>query len=348
MASDHHKSRRKQILRWLPGVIISIVAIVVILQFAEWSEIKDAFLHFRLWHILVSLFLLYLALLTRAQAWKIMLGDEAPYWTTFFTVCVGYLLNSLFPLRLGEASRVIMIRQSTRLGGLHVLSSIVIERAFDLAITALMLLVSLIFVIDAEWAQPIGISTLVLTIVGLFVLAGVVRYPEKVQAVVEKLGSRIKPVEKYLLPRLSSLITGLGALSSPGRFFASLFWMVITWALYLAVYFFLLRQIAPDATLWWAMFGQSVVALGAAIPSAPGGMGIFEAAVVGSLTILGVNASDAFAFGLVLHAIDYFVLVSAGMVGVGRLGHSLSSLLAEIRNQNAAQDPNSGEPQTDI
>jgi hypothetical protein len=62
---------------------------------------------------------------------------------------------------------------------LHVLSTIVIERAFDLAMAAILLLTTLPLALGMAWARPVAIITLVVVISGLIALYLVARNNER-------------------------------------------------------------------------------------------------------------------------------------------------------------------------
>ena len=95
----------------------------------------------------------------------------------------------------------------------------------------------------------------------------------------------------------------------------------------------MLLSIAPDAPLWWGVFADSVLAMGIAIPSAPAALGVFEAAIVGGLRILGVDYSSALAYGIVMHFLQFSITGILGFYSLTKERHSLGSLFAEVRRK---------------
>lgn len=324
------KSLWRDVRRWLPGVLISVVALFALFRLASWQDLGMAFSTIQPLNLGVALCLTILSLGTRGLAWRVLLERKATLRQAFFVVNEGYLLNNLFPLRAGEFGRAVFMGRVTGLGPLHVLSTIVIERAFDMAMAAGLLLTTLPLALGMSWARPVAILTLVLVIVGLTLLYLMARYNQQVQDWLLRLGKRWPLVEKYIVPRLGSLLNGLRVLTRPSQFLQSLFWIAASWLLWVVIYYLMLLPIAPQAPFWWAAFADSVLALGIAIPSAPGAVGVFEAAMVGALTLVGVNASAALAYAIMMHFLQFTVTAILGFWGLAQERRSLSSLFAEI------------------
>jgi len=83
------------------------------------------------------------------------------------------------------------------------------------------------------------------------------------------------------------------------------------------------------------------IGFGTALPQAPGMVGTYQYACVLALGLFGVAESDAFAYGLVLNAIQLGTLVAQGLVALATSGTSIG----EIRRASAApEEPALGEP----
>jgi uncharacterized protein (TIRG00374 family) len=246
---------------------------------------------------------------------------------------VGYLLNNLFPLRAGEIGRAVLLGQTTGLGTFHVLSTIIIERAFDLAFAALLLLSSLPLALGLDWAKPVAIITLVLVIIGLAVLFHIARNTKTVHAWVSKVFGRFSIVQRFLLPYLDNMLEGLGALTNPRMFLGAVFWIAVSWLIGVLNYYIVILSIAPQAPFWWGVLIDSVLAMGIAIPSAPAALGVFEASLVAALSLLGIDASTGLAYAVVMHFMQFVVTGILGMIGLLREGRSLGSVFKAAQTQ---------------
>jgi len=327
----------KNVRRWLPGVLISLVAFYAVFRVASWQDLTAAFAAVKLPNLATAFALTILSLLTRSIAWRILLQDKPSLKQSFLIINEGYLLNNLFPLRAGEIGRAVFMGQASGLGGFHVLSTIVIERLFDLFMAAIMLLSTLPLAITMDWVKPIAVITLVVVLAALVAMFFVARYHEKVAAWLSGIGKRWAFFGRVVMPRLDSLFDGLTTLTQPRRFLMALFWIALSWVVWVLMYYFMLLSIAPQAPLWWAIFTDGVLAMGVAIPSAPGALGVYEASIVGALSIFGINASAALAFALIMHLLQYATTGVFGVIGLISQRHSLSAVLQSSNTKSETQ-----------
>ncbi len=133
------------------------------------------------------------------------------------------------------------------------------------------------------------------------------------------------------------MLDGFSVLNRPSFLIFSLGLMLISWSLALLEDYVLLRNVVPDAPVWWVGFVLGAAAIGAGLPSVAAAIGVFEAAVVGTLFLVGVNSSRALAFALVVHALQFTLSTSIGVVGLVLEGENLASLYAKITSRVTSQ-----------
>ena len=327
-------SSKNRIIKWLPGLIISLAAIIFLSRMADWQQVGSAIQRIPPIYILITAFSTVVFILVRALAWRVLLEEKASLKDTFFGISIGYLVNNLLPLRAGEFSRAIIIGKTTGLGAFHVLSTIVIERAFDLGFAAVLTLITLPLALKMDWARPVAITTLILVVIGVTILFLAARYAALVTKWFNQLGSKWSWFEKFLLPKALSLLEGLRVLVSPKRFFLTIFWIGTSWLIGVFVYYIVLLAFEPAAPLWWGAFADAVLAMGIAIPAAPASIGVFEAALIGALTILGIDYSSALAYAIVMHAIQLLMTGILGFIGLSILGTSLFFFISSNKVQD--------------
>lgn len=337
MTQESKTTRRREWLRWLPGVAISVVALFVVFRLAKWDGLSTAFTTIRWEYIGMSGLFTVAFLVVRAAAWRALLENKPSYKDTFFVVNEGYLLNNLFPLRAGEIGRAVIMGQQTGWGPFHVLSTIVIERAFDMLMAAGMLLATLPLVLGAvSWGLPVAIITLIVMGGGLVVMFLMARNREVVDRIVIRLGGRWAFVKKHVVPQVEKLLDGLSALSNPRQFLTALGLIMLCWFIAIFQYYVVMIPIAPGAPLWYGAFTVTVLALGVAIPSAPAALGVFEASIVGAMAILGIDNATALALGISLHFLQFVITGIFGFIGLVIQRRSLGSLFSETRLQQEA------------
>ncbi len=327
----NNSSLWREARRWLPGVVISIIALVVVFRLVDWNELGAALANFSVLYILIAILLLICSMAVRAQAWRILLDYKPDFKRSFFIINEGYLLNNIFPLRAGEVGRAIFMGRATGLSPFFVLSTIVIERVFDLAIAAGLLLATLPLALGLEWAKPVAWSTLVLMVAVVAAMFFAARYNAVVKRWVETLAGQSALLRKWVLPRIDSLINGLGILNQPSRFLSAVSLIFLSWVLWVATHVLMIQNIAPGAPLWWGALVDAVLAMGVAIPSAPSALGVFEASVVGAMSLLGISNTTALAYAIVMHFINFVVPLVFGGIGLILEGKSLASVFSEVR-----------------
>jgi len=309
-----------------------LIALVALIYFIDLGEVKKDLLQADYRYLIPVLVLYVLALMTRAYAWRILLLDAIPYRDVFLALNAGYLLNNILPLRLGELARALILGRHG-LGFWRVLSTILVERAFDFAVIAGMLLTTLPFVTGASQAYKVAITVFVMVSIGFVVFYLIARNRDRVLIVYELLTERWPGLSLIGEDRLKSFITGLAALTDIRRFLSVLLWMLVNWGLAILAQYLLLLAFVPSAELVWIVFAQAVVALGVALPSAPAYIGVLEAAWVAALSLVGVEPSTALAFAVSSHLINIIVTGVFGVYALVSEGESLVSLYSRIRKE---------------
>lgn len=335
--TDSRPSRMKSVLRWLPGVLISAIAIYAVIRFSKMQDFRAALKTVSIWYIVIISALSLLSLLVRAIAWRTILGNQISLINSFFGISEGYFLNNLFPLRAGEIGRALSVGRSSGLGTLHVLSTILIERAFDIVFAAGIALITLPFVVGSDWIKPIAFTAFIVVIIGLVFLFFIANNRQKFQGWIVNRNFKSKFLVERVLPQVYKLIDGMSALVKPSQFLLSFFWIGMTWVVWMFFYYSTVAQLAKGAPLWWGAFVSSLLALGVAIPSAPAAVGVYEAAIVGSLALLGISSSSALAFAIVMHLNQIIITAIFGLWGLIRDGQSLSGLLASLSDKKLAE-----------
>ncbi len=321
------KKKWKQVLRWLPGVLISLIAIYAVFKFAKIEDLKTAFATVKPGFILLVFAIDVLGLVARGKAWQVILGSQVNFSQAFFGVSEGYFLNNVLPFRAGEFGRSYFVGRNTGKGTFYVLSTIVIERAFDIVFAAGLVVATLPYLIGMDWVKPIATVALILVIAILFLLFLMARNQVKVLGWLDKIKKPSKFWD-FILPKARNIIEGFSLLAKPSQFFLSLLWIAICWVIWTSVYYAGVVAVLPESPFWWGAFVSGFLALGVAIPSAPSALGVYEAAFVGALVILGAQSGTALGYAIIFHVIQFCVSVIFGIWGLVREGLSFSQMFS--------------------
>lgn len=321
------------------GVVISAVALWVILRNVDLEQTYSAMEAMDKRYFIPALFLFLCTILARSAAWRTILGNQISLRKAFFTENQGYFLNNVLPFRLGEVGRAVVLSLTTRLSFWEGFSTIIIERFFDMAIMAGLLLVSLAFISGAEWALNASWMVGGLVITGFLVLYIAAHSPEKAEKVFNFLTSRWPRLQSWGAEKLKLFLQGLATLREPKRFLLVVVLLSATWLFNISWYYVLLRAFVPEAKFLWAAFSVGVASLGVAVPSTPGYIGVYEFATVSALALFAIPESDAFAYALVSHALYLTVTIILGLVGF-----SLETISIKDIFKRAQEKPDQNSP----
>lgn len=300
----------------------------------DFKKFAQALLQADLRFLLAGAFSTLLWLAIRGVVWRTLLQNKASYRDSFITINEGYLLNNILPFRLGEIARAFLMSRKAALDFWQVIPSILIERALDLAIAAGLFLCTLPFVIGVSWAEQAAIGTGIIVITGLGLFYVLAHNRERVLGWVARMGERYRLVKKLAGRRVIAFFDGLAILTDSRLFLMALGWEGLNWLVGILQYYLFLRAFFPNPNLLWVIFTVGVGALGIALPSSPGALGVYEAALVGALVVFGLEASATFAFALSMHIIGYIVTGLIGGYGLYKDGESLSSMYKQLGKMN--------------
>lgn len=330
---EEYTKHKSDLWRALPGLLISLLAIAVVLAFVDVQEFLNDVKKADYRYLPVAVTLLLLSLIARGYAWRTILQDQIGVGRAFWTINEGYLLNNVLPLRLGEIGRAFLLNRTTGIPFWEILPTIVIERIFDVAIAAGILLTSLPFVVGVDNGWQIAVAVVSLTILGFTILFTIIRNRQTVLDWYDRLSKRWKFLQKIGRERVVSLLDGASALSDTKRFLRALFWMGLTWGLTVGMYYIMLLAYDPDAQIIWALFGLGALAMGVAAPSSPGQIGVYELALSGALSLVGMPTSLALSYAVVTHVIFLLFTGMMGAYGLSRDGASLLYVYRQLRKR---------------
>ena len=320
----------RRAIQLILGLVISLLALALAFYDTDPGQLAAALRTANYAYLVPGLGLVWLGLYFRAVSWRAILGGGVPYRRVFDAMNEGYLLNNLLPFRLGEFGRAYLISRGTRLAAMQALSSVVVERVIDLLMAVVLLLAFLPFVAAVAWAGQLTSASVLMGIIALVLLVIVSRNQATLagwaRAVLERVRIRWLHPDRWVA-RFEALLAGLSVFQDPRRAFAAAAWSLLAWiAAGFGVWFFLLAFL-PAATIPMAFIVLTVVALGAAVPSAPGAAGVFELAVVYVLAFFDVPREQALSFGLTLHLLQIALTAVLGGLALAREGETVAHLV---------------------
>jgi glycosyltransferase 2 family protein len=334
---DHEESFMKDVKRWLPGAIVSILLIAAIIYFVDLRAMVAAIRRANFTLLLFTFLFGFAWLFVRAIVWRTLLRNRASLSDVFWTIGEGYLLNNFLPFRLGEVGRAFLLSRKSGMQFMEILPTIVIERAMDLGYCAVILLAALPFVVGANGTERIGYLVGAIVLAGFVILYLLARYNQWALDTFHKLSQRWPALQKFGGSFLESFFAGLGVLTDGWLFLRVLFWMTLNWIMAIFSYYFIILAFFPEAKIFWGMLALGFAAFGGAIPSLPGGVGTFDGAFGGAVALLTGDQSTALAVALTGRLYNYFNSLVIGGIGLMREGQTLSGIYEQLKNFRAGK-----------
>lgn len=286
--------------------------------------------------IFLSLFMSFLALLSRAYRWKYVLeplGYETKFWNRYHALMIGYIVNLTIP-RAGEASRAVMLYRSDGVPFSKSFGTILAERAVDLVMLGGVLLLTtsvgyhdfwkIKFEIEQHFGggtetQGSGWGSYVVYILGGLVLAGLF------------LVVFLKTLRDKLIGFVKDVFAGVFAIFRSKHPFSYLGHTLLIWILYISYFgicFFSLEETSdvPFAGILIAFIAGSL-----GISFTNGGIGSFPLLVGLVLSFyLGERHGDAAAaiggaLGMIIWASQTLMIILLGLMSFVMLPKNYSS-----------------------
>ena len=262
----------------------------------------------------------------RGYRWKLLLAPmkRLPYGQVRDVLWTGFMVNCLLPARAGEIARPLVLWKvagTSRRGGL---ASVGVERIFDgIVLVGLISVIGSMFRVPG-WARSMGHVTAAVLTVALIVCVWLAFHHHSFFAVAERalfflpegvrgrvLGFFRRFVDGTRALRDPRLVAGVGAIT------------LVVWGMEVVVYHTVMLAFGVNLPLWAAALCLAVTNFGIAVPSAPGYVGVFEAACGGVLMALGVDKELALSYAIGLHLLMFVCVVGGGLFWMWRLGLNL-------------------------
>src|SRR5579859_1276873 len=338
--------------RWqsiLLGIIISAATLYFAFRNVTLDTLGGALAHGKYLFLVPGIVLGVSGMILRGLRWKSILGGRMDTAHSLNILNASYLFNTILPLRLGEVVRAYLAtRVQPPVSAFTALSSVVVERLTDLlAVVALVAWALTLAPVDPQ-IEAAARATGILAVVGVIALAVFASRRQWAHAVLNFVLRILPPLRRFnLTALLDRVLDGIAPLSSPTHALAIFGWTLLAWLASVLLSYVLLFVFFDNPTFDAALLVTAVASLAVAIPAVPGNVGPFEAAAILGLIASGlVSANDpaqqgnALAFALLIHALNVFIFIVLGMIGLAQERVSLREVLQSARQMATGKAAN--------
>ena len=326
---------------WI-GIAVSLVALYLAFNQVNWEDLGRALREANYVWMIPSTIMMLAAIAARAERWRWLLGgrDRVSFPRSFRAVSIGYLITNVFPFRLGEVVRPVIISRGGKVGAMQALSTIAVEHILDVLFMLVLAAVVLPGLPLPEGAAQGARSGAI--IFGAAAVMAVIAVWQRDHF--RRLASWIL----HLIPRLDStpwlkrfdsIMDGLMVIRSPRLFTPTVLWTAGAWLVSSLSFHLGLLGFVPDAPFVASLFVTVTTTFVLLAPSSPGYVGVLEVAIQQSLLVFGVLGEVGLAYAIAFHAMEFIVMNIGGVYGLIREGMSWSSMVSTVNRSSAQPTP---------
>lgn len=316
---------RRALLRATIGISISLIAGWILLRSVDVGAALDVLATASPAWVGFMVVTVFIDVAARGARWRALLMPikAIVYRRVLGYTYLGYLANNVLPARLGELLRSHALGEGEGVSRTTVLGTVVVERVVDtMIVVGLAALAVVILSVRGVMSSAVllGAAFVGLLVLGLVLAMALHRLPgaDRIAAFMGRW-----PTVVELARRLRE---GLAVAGRPRTLGAALVFSALAWTASITTFLAGGQAVGVDLNIAQGALLTSGVALATIVPSGPGYLGTFELTAVGIATSFGVDADEAFAMALLVHAMILAVTTIGGVIAALRLGVGVGTI----------------------
>lgn len=306
----------------LPFAVSAVLLYLVVHSLQDQADHIGAALRSADWRFLVPAVALYfVGVWIRSARWGVLLPEHSLRVSTLFrALIVGFTVNNLLPLRLGEVARAYLLARWAAIPYGTTVASLVVERVLDGLSLAILLLVALLVVPAPGYLLVVGALAGAGFLVGAGVLA-LAAWRASALTGIAALVARLLPhrVGAVLVRLTENFAQSLALVHDPKRLASLLGLSLLAWCSELGLFFMLLISFGFSNQYPVALLVGSAANFATLVPSSPGYVGTFDSVLIRVLQdVTGVTTGQAAAYDVIVHVLLFVPVVLVGVVVLSR------------------------------
>lgn len=304
-------------------LVVQLGLIAACLAYALWGVDFGRFIaaigRFEVARLVISQVLFPLLLLPPALRLAFLFQGEIGVRAAVAAEFLGLALNNVLPAKLGELAKAVYLQRRSAASLGRCMGMVFWERFFDLN-------AALGFGLAATLSLGRDFATypLLAGVLGLWAFLFLHHFRP---GIAERLAGLLPGERLRLL--VSEVLLHLRERFGAGFFFRLGLYTALAWTLYFGFNCLVVWWIAGlDLSLLQVLTVFVAGVLGMAVPSSPGGLGMYEAATMITLGWFGVGKEEALALALVLRLLQYLPTTLIGLLVMARAGLDVRQLKA--------------------
>src|SRR5262249_44822368 len=262
-------------LRLTAGIAVSLGCLYFATKGTDWADVARVVAGARPAWIVAVVIASLATVYIRAQRWRVLLRPlgEVPLYPALSATAIGFGASSVLPFRLGEILRPALLGRQVGVGMSAALSSVVLERLFDmLLVIGCFLTVSLVYPEVPPDMRRGAFSLAALAALGFVLLVVMQRHRQRTDAIVAAVLDRLpQALGGRLSPLVDAFLSGLGGLADLPTVLLVLGYSIYLWGVIMLTFLFsFLALDTPVPLIAASLTTLVVVAAAVFLPQAPG------------------------------------------------------------------------------
>jgi uncharacterized protein (TIRG00374 family) len=298
-------SRRAVVAGAVLGFPISLALLMLSLQHLDGAKLKASLGGANVGALMLAVSVMAIVYVIQADRWRVISVVPGVSLVRFAGWVVGAVaVNNVVPGRAGDILRSEWLARGAGKPRASAVSSVVVDRGFDVVTLVAMLGLTYPFVPHPRWLNDFWIVGGSLGVVVSIVFIAAMFYAGRGRA----------SAARGMRARLADVAHGVGSVLRGRLVLRIAVRSALAWTAWAFSAWLVASSLGIALTPLEVLFVTAVLNLGVAIPSSPGFIGTYQWLGVSALGNLGVGHADAFAFSVLMHAAWYLPTTLAGVV----------------------------------
>jgi uncharacterized protein (TIRG00374 family) len=282
------------------------------------------------WRLLAAgIAALLVAYLLMAVRWRYLLANRTGFLPSFHAINISNLVNSLTPIP-EVAVRVLITGQGSGMTIPGATSGMLVERSLEQLMRALAFLLALLTGYVISFKNGATLVNAGLLLVFFVLMVALIRNAEKIVTWMQAQLSRYQRLDHKKIEKiLSDLATGLSTAGGPRQLTYGWLMSFGVWMFFFAFSYLVLLGLNIHLPIE-QMVAISLLTLAVAPPSAPGTPGLYQATIVGGLSLIaGLNLALMTTYAIMVHVLQVIPLIFLGIWGALGMDINLRSVIQQ-------------------
>jgi uncharacterized protein (TIRG00374 family) len=314
------------------GILLSVLLLAFTLRGIDFGDVARALRASSIPLFLLATVAGTLIFPLRARRWKTILSpidEQVPFAPLWRSTAIGMMVNNVIPARAGELARAFALtRERPSIPFSASFASLAVDRLFDAFVVITLMLLAML---DPAFPRGERVAGQLVShwvawgaiVAALFLITVylIVFFPQQIVTIYQTFARRVAPsLEQRGKDVLLAFASGLSVLRSPRRFVAVLAWTTAHWILNALAWWIACKAVGIAVPFSGMFVLQGLIAIGVAVPSAPGFFGVFEALGREGLGLYGVDPTLAVTWAIGFHILSFIPITLIGAYYFVRLG----------------------------